>query len=135
MANITNIIGGQPYTAGTLAPPNDNKKNKLLNFWKGDVGAYDKLALSGASTASPPGSDSSVTFTVSSSASFTVGDVVYVTSAGTPTPNERIQGTVDSIPGGGTSIIIAFSPAYTSSSTSGYAIDLYDPKTLYIITA
>ena len=135
MANITNIIGGQPYTAGTLAPPNDNKKNKLLNFWKGDQGAYDALAVSGVSTASAPGSLSTVTFTVSSSASFTVGDVVYVTSAGTSTPNERIQGTVDSIPGGGTSIIIAFSPAYTSSSTSGYAIDLYDPKTLYIITA
>ena len=134
MANITNIIGGQPYTAGTATPPSDNKKNNLLSFWKGIQASYDALAQTAATTASAPGSLSTVTFTVTSSAAFTVGDIVYVTSAGTSTPNERIQGTVDSIPLG-TSIIIAFSPAYTSTSTTGYQIDLYDPKTLYIITA
>ena len=88
-----------------------------------------------AATTSPaPGSLSTVTFGVTSSAAFTVGDIVYVTSAGTSTPNERIQGTIDSVPDA-VSIVVAFSPAYTSTSTTGYQIDLYDPKTLYIITA
>ena len=133
MANITNIIGGQPYTAGTLAPPNDNKKNKLLNFWKGDQGAYDALAQTGASTATNPGSSSTVDFGVTSSASFVVGDIVYVTGTA-PGNITRTQGTVDSIPDA-VSIVIAFSPSYTSGAITGYTIDLYDPKTLYIITA
>jgi len=134
MANITNIIGGQPYTGGSATPPNDNKKNKLLNFWKGTQASYDALKQTAATTSPAPGSLSTVDFVVTSSAAFTVGDIVYVTSAGTSTPNERIQGTVDSLPDA-VSIVVAFSPAYTSTSISGYQIDLYDPKTLYIITA
>jgi len=130
MANITNIIGGQPY----LDAATGNMKNKLLNFWKGTSLEYDALKQTAATTSPAPGSLSTVDFTVTSSAAFTVGDIVYVTSAGTSTPNERIQGTVDSIPDA-VSIVVAFSPAYTSSSTTGYQIDLYDPKTLYIITA
>ena len=130
MANITNIIGGQPY----LDAATGNMKNKLLNFWKGTQIQYDALKQTSATTSPAPGSLSTVDFTVTSSAAFTVGDIVYVTSAGTSTPNERIQGTVDSIPDA-VSIVVAFSPAYTSSSTTGYQIDLYDPKTLYIITA
>ena len=133
MANLTNIIGGQPYTAGTATPPNDNKKNKLLNFWKGDQPAYDALAETGASTATNPGSSPTVDFTVTSSASFVVGDIVYVTGSGAGNTT-RTQGTVDSIPDA-VSIVIAFSPSYTSGATTGYTIDLYDPKTLYIITA
>ena len=37
MANITNIIGGQPY----LDAATGNMKNKLLNFWKGTQAEYD----------------------------------------------------------------------------------------------
>ena len=133
MANLTNIIGGQPYTAGTGTPPNDNKKNKLLNFWKGNQAAYDALAQTGASTATNPGSSATVDFTVTSSASFVVGDIVYVTGSGGGNTT-RTQGTVDSLPDA-VSIVIAFSPSYTSGATTGYTIDLYDPKTLYIITA
>ena len=133
MANLTNIIGGQPYTAGTATPPNDNKKNKLLNFWKGNQAAYDALTQTGASTATNPGSDATVDFTVTSSASFVVGDIVYVTGSGGGNTT-RTQGTVDSLPDA-VSIVIAFSPSYTSGATTGYTIDLYDPKTLYIITA
>jgi len=130
MANITNIIGGQPY----LDAATGNMKNKLLNFWKGTQAQYDALKQTAATTNPAPGSVPTVDFTVTSSAAFTVGDIVYVTSAGTSTPNERIQGTVDSLPDA-VSIVVAFSPAYTSSLTTGYQIDLYDPKTLYIITA
>ena len=130
MANITNIIGGQPY----LDAATGNMKNKLLNFWKGTQAQYDALKHTAATTSPAPGSLSTVTFGVTSSAAFTVGDIVYVTSAGTSTPNERIQGTIDSVPDA-VSIVVAFSPAYTSTSTTGYQIDLYDPKTLYIITA
>ncbi len=133
MANITNIIGGQPYTGGSATPPNDNKKNKLLNFWKGTQASYDALKQTGGTTASNPGAASTVDFTVTSSASFTVGDVVYVTGTA-PGNTTRTQGTVDSLPDA-TSIVVAFSPAYTSGSSSGYQIDLYDPKTLYIITS
>ena len=130
MANITNIIGGQPY----LDAATGNMKNKLLNFWKGTQQQYDLLKQTAATTSPAPGSLSTVTFGVTSSAAFTVGDIVYVTSAGTSTPNERIQGTIDSVPDA-VSIVVAFSPAYTSTSTTGYQIDLYDPKTFYIITA
>tara|TARA_R110002012_G_scaffold253609_1_gene432657 strand:- start:1438 stop:1839 length:402 start_codon:yes stop_codon:yes gene_type:complete len=133
MANITNIIGGQPYTGGTATPPSDNKKNNLLNFWKGVQSSYDILEQTGATTATNPGSSATVDFTVTSSASFAVGDIVYVTGTA-PGNTTRTQGTVDSIPDA-VSIVIAFSPSYTSGATTGYTIDLYDPKTLYIITA
>jgi len=133
MANLTNIIGGQPYTGGTTSPPSDNKKNKLLNFWKGTQAAYNALAQTGGTTATNPGSASTVDFTVTSSAAFTVGDIVYVTGTA-PGNTTRTQGTVDSLPDA-TSIVVAFSPAYTSGSSAGYQVDLYDPKTLYIITA
>ena len=72
-------------------------------------------------------------FTVTSSSAFTVGDVVYVTGTA-PGNTTRTQGTVDSLPDT-TSIVVAFSPSYTSNSSAGYTIDLYDPKTLYLITA
>jgi len=130
MANLTNIIGGQPYYSAAAG----NSKNTLLDFWKGTQPEYDALKQTGATTSPAPGAVPTVDFTVTSSAAFTVGDIVYVTSAGTSTPNERIQGTVDSLPDA-VSIVVAFSPAYTSSSTTGYQIDLYDPKTLYLITA
>ncbi len=129
MANITNIIGGQPY----LDAATGNMKNKLLNFWKGLQTAYDALAQTAATTASNPAANSTVDFTVTSSAAFTVGDIVYVTGTA-PGNTARTQGSVDSIPDA-VSVVVAFSPAYTSGATTGYTVDLYDPKTLYIITA
>ena len=50
MANITNIIGGQPY----LDAATGNMKNKLLNFWKGTQAEYDALKQTAATTASNP---------------------------------------------------------------------------------
>lgn len=129
MANITNIIGGQPY----LDAATGNMKNKLLNFWKGTQAQYDALKQTAATTASNPAAASSVDFTVTSSSAFTVGDIVYVTGSGSGNTN-RVQGIVSSIPDA-TSLVVDFTPAYTSASSTGYQIDLYDPKTFYIITA
>ena len=129
MANLTNIIGGQPYYSAAAG----NSKNTLLDFWKGTQAEYDALAQTGGTTASNPGAASTVDFTVTSSSAFTVGDVVYVTGTA-PGNTTRTQGTVDSLPDT-TSIVVAFSPSYTSNSSAGYTIDLYDPKTLYLITA
>jgi hypothetical protein len=28
---------------------------------------------------------------------------------------------------------VAFAPAYTSAATAGYQVDIYDPKTIYVI--
>tara|TARA_B100000927_G_C16457114_1_gene466305 strand:- start:115 stop:504 length:390 start_codon:yes stop_codon:yes gene_type:complete len=129
MANITNIIGGQPY----LDAATGNMKNKLLNFWKGTQAQYDAEKQTGATTASNPAVSSSVDFTVTSSSAFTVGDIVYVTGSGSGNTN-RVQGIVSSIPDA-TSVVVGFTPAYTSAASTGYQIDLYDPKTFYIITA
>ena len=129
MANITNIIGGQPYFDAAVG----NMKNKLLDFWKGTQAQYDALKQTGATTASNPGAASSVDFTVTSSSAFTVGDIVYVTGTA-PGNTTRTQGTVSSVPDA-TSVVVGFSPTYTSASSSGYQVDLYDPKTFYIITA
>lgn len=129
MANLTNIIGGQPYYSAAAG----NSKNTLLDFWKGTQVEYDALKQTGGTTATNPGAASTVDFTVTSSAAFTVGDIVYVTGTA-PGNTTRTQGTVDSIPDA-TSVVVAFAPAYTSGSSAGYQIDLYDPKTLYLITA
>ena len=58
MANITNIIGGQPY----LDAATGNMKNKLLNFWKGTQAQYDALKQTSATTSPAPGSLSTVEF-------------------------------------------------------------------------
>ena len=60
-------------------------------------------------------------------------DIVYVTGTA-PGNTTRTQGTVSSVPDA-TSVVVGFTPAYTSASSTGYQIDLYDPKTFYIITA
>ena len=62
--------------------------------------------------------------------------VSRVTSAGysgTGGATARVVGSISSI-ASATSVIVAFTPNYTSSSTSGYQIDKYDPNTFYIIT-
>ena len=128
MANLTEIIGGQPFELGSTK----NKKNNLLDFWRGTNAQYTALAITGASTASNPSSATSVDFTVSSSSIFSVGQTVYVTGSG-GSGDGRTAGTVSSIPDA-TSVVLTFS-SYSYAATTGYQLDLYDPKTLYIITS
>ena len=125
MANLTSRIGGQHFYDAA----NSNSEG-LLNFWKGTQTQYDALKQTSATTASNPSAASSVDFTVTDSSIFTVNDVVYVT--GTSGNTTRTQGTVSSVPDG-TSVVVDFSPAYTSAASTGYQIDLYDPNTFYII--
>jgi len=125
MANLTNIIGGQPYYDAANA-----NSESLLSFWKGTQAQYDGLKQTSATTTGNPSAASSVTFTVTSSSIFTVNDVVHVT--GTSGNTTRTQGTVSAVPDG-TSVTIDFTPAYTSAASTGYQIDLYDANTFYII--
>lgn len=127
MSNLTEIIGGQPFTDGTTG----NKKNQLLEFWKGSQAQYDALKQTSATTGSNPSSSATVDFTVTSSSIFSVGETVYVTGSGSGNTT-RTTGTVDSVPDA-TSVVVAFTPAYTSAATTGYQIDIYDPKTIYVI--
>ena len=127
MSNLTEIIGGQPFTDGATG----NKKNQLLEFWKGSQSQYDALKQTSATTGSNPSSSATVDFTVTSSSIFSVGETVYVTGSGSGNTT-RTTGTVDSIPDA-TSVVVAFTPAYTSAATTGYQIDTYDPKTIYVI--
>lgn len=127
MSNLTEIIGGQPFTDGTTG----NKKNQLLEFWKGSQAQYDALKQTSATTGSNPSSSATVDFTVTSSSIFSVGATVYVTGSGSGNTT-RTTGTVDSVPDA-TSVVVAFTPAYTSAATTGYQIDIYDPKTIYVI--
>lgn len=126
MSNLTEIIGGQPFTDGTTG----NKKNQQLEFWKGSQAEYDALKR-GASTGSNPASSATVDFTVTSSSIFSNGATVYVTGSGAGNTT-RTTGVVDSVPDA-TSVVVAFTPAYTSAATTGYEIDIYDPKTIYVI--
>ena len=127
MGNLTTKIGGQPfYDAAT------GNSEGLLNFWKGTQAQYDAEKQTGATTASNPSSASSVTFTVTSSSIFSVNQTVFVT--GTTGNTTRTEGTVTAVPDIYT-VTISFTPAYTSAASTGYQIDIYNPKTFYIITA
>ena len=44
MANLTQIIGGQPYYSATAG----NEKNNLLDFWKGTQAQYNALKKTSA---------------------------------------------------------------------------------------
>lgn len=127
MANLTEIIGGQPFESGTTG----NKKNNLLDFWKGTQTQYDALKQTSATTSGNPSSAATVDFTVTSSSIFSAGQTVYVTGSGSGNTT-RTTGTVNSVPDA-TSVVVAFTPAYTSGAATGYQLDLYDPKTIYII--
>ena len=111
MSNLTEIIGGQPFTDGTTG----NKKNQLLEFWKGSQAQYDALKQTSATTGSNPSSSATVDFTVTSSSIFSVGATVYVTGSGSGNTT-RTTGTVDSVPDA-TSVVVAFTPAYTSAAS------------------
>jgi hypothetical protein len=45
MANLTNIIGGQPYYDATTA-----NSESLLSFWKGTQAQYDAISTKDAKT-------------------------------------------------------------------------------------
>jgi len=135
MANLTNIIGGQPYaSAATNAIP--DTENKLLDFWKGTQTQYDEAPLKRTSgvLASAPTSATSLAFTSLTTASgmgWAIGDTVYVT--GTSGNTTRTVATVTAVPDA-TSITVSIA-SYTSSASTGYTIDKYMPETVYLITA
>ena len=127
MANLTNIIGGQPYYNAA----NSNLKS-LLDFWKGTQTQYDYLKQTGGTTAANPSSSSQVVFTVTDTAYFTLNETVYVTGTAPGNAN-RVEGTLSAKTA--TTLTIDFATPYTSASSTGYQIDTYDPETLYLITA
>ena len=136
MANLTNIIGGQPYaSAVTTAPPVTS--NKLLDFWKGTQTQYEEAPLKrigGVLAAGAPTSAVSLAFTNLTTAAgmdWNVGDTVYVSNATGYTT--RTVATVTAVPLA-TSLTVSIA-AYTSVATTGYQVDKYDPATLYLITA
>jgi len=130
MANLTNIIGGQPFYSAA----NSNSKS-LLDFWKGTQAQYDSATYkrTGGTLAGAPSATTSLVFTglTSAASGWIVGDTVYVTGATGNTT--RTVATVSAVPLA-TELTVTIA-AYTSSATTGYTIDKYDPGTLYIITA
>jgi hypothetical protein len=128
MSNLTQIIGGQPYYNATAG----NEKNNLLDFWKGTQVQYDYLKQINGTTSVAPAA-TVITFTVTSTAYFTVGKRVYVTAT-SGNNLSRTPGTVTSITNA-TDLVITFDVAYNSSATTGYTIDCYLPETLYLIIA
>ena len=130
MANITEIIGGQPYFDAATG----NMKNKLLNFWKGTNAEYTGTTLkrSGGTLSGAPSGATSLAFTglTSVASGWDIGDTVYITAnSGTP---GRTTGTVSAVPSA-TSLTVTVS-AYTSTDTANYIVDKYAPNTLYLIT-
>jgi len=129
MANLTNIIGGQPYYSAA-----DTNSKSLLDFWKGTQVQYDELKRTGGAISPAPSNVTSLVFTGLNSAAtgWSIGDVVYVTA---PTNNTtRSKGSIAAVPSA-TELTITMDASYSSTDTTGYQIDKYDPKTLYLITA
>ncbi len=129
MANLTNIIGGQPYYDAATG----DSKNKLLDFWKGTQAQYDLLKRTNGAISPAPGGVTSLVFTGLNSVAtgWSIGDIVWVTA---PTNNTtRSKGTIAAVPAA-TELTITMDAAYTSTDTTGYQIDKYDPSTLYLIT-
>jgi len=129
MANLTNIIGGQPYYDAATG----DSKNKLLDFWKGTQAQYDLLKRTNGAISPAPSGVTSLVFTGLNSVAtgWSIGDIVWVTA---PTNNTtRSKGTIAAVPAA-TELTITMDAAYTSTDTTGYQIDKYDPSTLYLIT-
>ena len=61
-----------------------------------------------------------------------IGDIVYVTGT-TGSNTTRTVAEVTAVPLA-TSLTVSIA-AYTSTATTGFQIDKYDPETLYLITA
>jgi len=130
MANLTNIIGGQPYYDAT----NANSKS-LLSFWKGIQSQYDDLKRTGAILAAgAPTALTVLAFSGFATAAgvFNVGDIVYITGT-TGSNTTRTVAEVTAVPTA-TSVTVSI-VAYTSDASTGFTIDKYDPETLYLITS
>ena len=129
MANITNIIGGQPYYDAATG----NSKNKLLDFWKGTQAQYNLLARTGGAISPAPSGVTSLVFTNLNSVAtgWAIGDIVWVTGSSNNTT--RAKGTIAAVPAV-TELTITMDASYSSTDTTGYQIDKYDASTLYLIT-
>ena len=129
MANITNIIGGQPYYDAATG----NSKNKLLDFWKGTQAQYNLLARTGGAISPAPTTETTLVFTNLNSVAtgWAIGDIVWVTGSSNNTT--RAKGTIAAVPAV-TELTITMDASYTSTDTTGYQIDKYDASTLYLIT-
>ena len=129
MANLTQIIGGQPYYDAA----NSNSKS-LLDFWKGLQSKYDALKRTGGAISPAPNGVTSLVFTNLDSAAsgWVIGETVYVT--GSSNNINRSKGTIAAVPSN-TELTITMDSSYTNTDTAGYTIDKYDPETLYLITA
>jgi hypothetical protein len=129
MANLTNIIGGQPYYNDA-----DSNSKSLLDFWKGLQSKYDALKRTGGAISPAPSGVTSLVFTGLNSAAsgWTVGETVYVT--GSSNNITRSKGVIAAVPSN-TELTITMDSSYTNTDTTGYTIDKYDPETLYLITA
>ena len=139
MANLTNIIGGQPYaSAVTTAPPVTS--NKLLDFWKGTQTQYEEAPLKrigGVLAAGAPTTATSLAFTSLTNAAgmdWNVGDTVYVTGT-TGSNTTRTIATVTAVPSPVATSLTVSIAAYSSTASTGFQVDKYDPATLYLITA
>lgn len=130
MANLTNIIGGQPFYSAA----NYNSKS-LLDFWKGTQAQYDSdtyKRINGVLATAPTAATSLVLTGLTTAASgWDIGDTVYIT--GTTGNTTRTVAIVSAVPLA-TALTVTIA-AYTSTATTGYTVDKYDPNTLYIITA
>ena len=92
---------------------------------------YDLLKRTGGAASASVGA-TSIAFTSLNSVAtgWSVGDVVYVT--GSSNNVTRSKGTIAAVPSN-TALTITMDSGYTNTDTTGYQIDKYDPKTLYII--
>ncbi len=138
MANLTEIIGGQPYAAAVTNAPVDTS-NKLLDFWKGTQAEYDgadsaPLKRTGGALSGAPTGATSLVFTGLNSAAgmgWNIGDTVYVSNSSGYTT--RTIAEITAVPSA-TELTVSIA-AYTSAATTGYQIDKYYPETLFLITA
>ena len=131
MAKLTNIVGGQPFYSAA----NSNSQS-LLDFWKGTQAQYDSATYkrTGGTLSAAPTNATSLALTGLTTAAglgWAIGDTVYVTGATGNTT--RTVATVSAVPLA-TALTVTIA-AYTSTATTGYTVDKYDPDTLYIITA
>ncbi len=137
MADVKTFYPGgtqtNPIAVATEADTVDDQNSATnATIWTGTTAQYNALKQTGATTSSNPAASAAVQFTMTSSAAFTAGATIYVTGT-SPGSTTRTTGTVNSIDSG-TQVTVGFSPAYTSASSAGYQLDIYDPNTLYFVT-
>ena len=137
MADVKTFYPGgsqtYPIAVATEADTVDDQ-NSVTNaqIWTGSTAEYAALKQTGGTTSSNPSAAATVQFTVTSTSIFSAGQTVYVTGTA-PGSTTRTTGTVNSVDSA-TQVTVGFSPAYTSASSTGYQLDIYDPNTLYFVT-